>query len=51
MQCFEEALLFAFRKSLHALFATLLVHREITDVTAIWDIFATHFYDDLPYQL
>ncbi len=51
MQCFEEALLFAFGKSLHTLFAPLLIYRKSTDTATIWDLFATHFYDNLPCQL
>lgn len=34
---------------MHDLFATLLIHRGITDVSAIWDKFATNLYDNLPY--
>lgn len=48
---FEKASLFAFRKILHALFATSLVHRSISDLVAIWNQFANKFCDDLPYQL
>ena len=51
MQCFEQASLFASGKSLRALFATSLIHGEITDAAAIWDTFAIHFCDNLPYQL
>ena len=51
MQCFEKASLFASRKSLRALFATLLIHGEITDAGAIWNTFATYFCYDLPHQL
>lgn len=49
--CFEEASLFASEKSLRALFATSLIYGGITDAGAIWDKFATNFYDDLPHQL
>lgn len=49
MQCFEKELLFTFGKSLCALFATLLIYREITDINVIWNIFANHFYKNLPY--
>lgn len=51
MQFFEKASLFAFKKSLHALFTTLLIHGGITDINAIWDKFATHFCNNLLYQL
>lgn len=51
MQCFKKTLLFAFGKSLRALFVTLLINREITNVETICDIFATYFCDNLPYQL
>ena len=51
VECFEEASLFAFEKSLYALFATSLVYRGITDTIAISDKFANHFCDDLSHQL
>ena len=51
LECFGEASLFASGKSLHVLFATSLIHGGLTDAIAIWDKFATHFCDDLPYQL
>ena len=51
MECFEKASLFASGKSLRALFATSLIHGGITDAVVIWDKFATHFCDNLPYQL
>lgn len=51
MQCFQKGLLFVFRKSLHTLFVILLIHGGITDINAIWNIFVTHFYNNLLYQL
>ena len=51
MRCFQEASLFASEKSLRTLFATSLIHGEITDTAAIWDLFTIHFCDDLPHQL
>ena len=51
LECFEKASLFASEKSLHALFATSLIHKEITDVVAIWDKLATQFCGNLSYQL
>ena len=51
MQYFEKTLIFAFRKSLRALFTILVIHGEITDAIAIWDLFAIYFCDNLPYQL
>lgn len=35
MKYFEKVLLFIFEKSVHILFATLLIHREITYTSAI----------------
>lgn len=46
---FEEALLFNTKKNLHAIFATLLIYRQITNISAIWNKFAIDFYDNLPY--
>lgn len=34
-ECFEEASLFASKKSLGALFTTLLIYRRITDIVII----------------
>lgn len=49
MQVFENTLLFAFKKSLHSTFATLLIYKEVINIVTIWDMFAIYFCDNLSY--
>lgn len=51
MQDFEKSLLFTLKKSLYALFVTMLIYRVITDIATIWNMFIIHFFNNRFYKL